>query len=209
LFAEHSYGFRPGRGCKDALRRVYDLIEEGYWFTVDIDLKAYFDTIPHDKLLDLVRKHVADGRLLDLIEAYLKAPILEEMNTWTPEQGAPQGAVLSPLLSNLYLNDLDHLMAQRGYEMTRYADDMVIQCRTAQEAERALAEVRAWTEAQGLTLHPTKTKVVDERNECRVPRFMDVASHVDRDSTSEPHVHERGRPATVRSRWPCVSLARG
>jgi len=165
LFAEHSYGFRPGRGCKDALRRVYDLIEEGYWFTVDIDLKAYFDTIPHDKLLDLVRKHVADGRLLDLIEAYLKAPILEEMNTWTPEQGAPQGAVLSPLLSNLYLNDLDHLMAQRGYEMTRYADDMVIQCRTAQEAERALAEVRAWTEAQGLTLHPTKTKVVDERNE--------------------------------------------
>ena len=160
-FAEHSYGFRPGRGCKAALRRVDGLIEQGYRHTVDIDLKAYFDTIPHDKLLERVRKHVADGRVLGLIEAYLKAPILEEMKTWTPEQGAPQGAVLSPLLSNLYLSDLDHLMAARGYEMTRYADDMVIQCRNIQEAERALAEVRAWTEAHGLTLHPTKTKVVD------------------------------------------------
>jgi RNA-directed DNA polymerase len=164
-FATHSYGFRPGRGCKDALRRVDGLIRKGYRYTVDIDLKAYFDTIPHDKLLDRVRKHVADGRVLDLIEAYLKAPILEEMTSWSPEQGAPQGAVLSPLLSNLYLNDLDHLMASRGYEMTRYADDMIIQCRTPQDAERALAQVREWTESQGLTLHPTKTKVVDVETE--------------------------------------------
>jgi RNA-directed DNA polymerase len=160
-FAEHSYGFRPGRGCKDALRRVDDLIRRGYRYTVDLDLKAYFDTIPHDRLMDEVRKHVADGRVLELVEAYLKTSILDGAQSWTPLSGAPQGAVLSPLLSNLYLNDLDHLMASRGYEMTRYADDMVIQCRTASEAEAALAEVRAWVEAHGLTLHPTKTRVVD------------------------------------------------
>ena len=160
-FAEHSYGFRPGRGCKDALRRVDGLIRSGYRYTVDIDLKAYFDTIPHDRLLGEVRRHVADSRVLDLIEAFLKVAILDGMKAWEPEAGAPQGAVLSPLLSNLYLNDLDHQVAGEGYEMTRYADDMVIQCRSPEEAAEALARVREWTEGRGLILHPTKTQVVD------------------------------------------------
>jgi RNA-directed DNA polymerase len=164
-FAEHSYGFRPGRGCKDALRRVDRLLKQGYRYTVDVDLKSYFDSIPHGKLLDEVRKYVADSRVLTLIEAFLKAEILDGMHHWTPESGAPQGAVLSPLLSNLYLNDLDHVMAQSGYEMTRYADDLVIQCRTREEAERALAAVRAWTQARGLILHPTKTTIVDAQTE--------------------------------------------
>ena len=160
-FAEHSYGFRPGRGCKDALRRVDKLLGQGCRYVVDVDLKSYFDTIPHDKLLDEVRKHVGDGRVVALVEAFLKAEILDDMRQWTPESGAPQGAVLSPLLSNLYLNELDHLMARSGYEMTRYADDLVIQCRTREEADRALAMVRTWTAQRGLTMHPTKTKIVD------------------------------------------------
>ncbi len=160
-FAQHSYGFRPGRGCKDALRRVDKLLKQGCQYVVDVDLKSYFDTIPHDKLLDEVRKYVGDGRVLALIEAFLKAEILDGLRHWTPESGAPQGAVLSPLLSNLYLNELDHHMARSGYEMTRYADDLVIQCRTREEAERALALVQAWTTQAGLTLHPTKTKIVD------------------------------------------------
>jgi RNA-directed DNA polymerase len=164
-FAEHSYGFRPGRGCKDALRRVDRLLKQGCHYVVDIDLKSYFDTIPHDKLLDEVRKHVGDSRVLALIEAFLKAEILDGLRQWTPESGAPQGAVLSPLLSNLYLNELDHQMARSGYEMTRYADDLVIQCRTRKEAERALAMVRAWTVQAGLTLHPTKTKIVDAESD--------------------------------------------
>ncbi|MEN6451401.1 MAG: group II intron reverse transcriptase/maturase [Thermoguttaceae bacterium] len=164
-FAEHSYGFRPGRGCKDALRRVDKLLKQGFRYVVDIDLKSYFDTIPHDKLLDEVRKYVGDGRVLNLIEAFLKAEILDGLRQWTPESGAPQGAVLSPLLSNLYLNELDHQVARSGYEMTRYADDLVIQCRTREEAERALAEVRAWAAQAGLTLHPTKTKIVDAETE--------------------------------------------
>ena len=160
-FAEHSYGFRPGRGCKDALRRVDKLLKGGYRFVVDVDLKSYFDTIPHKTIMDDMRKHVADRRVLGLIEAFLKADILDGLNAWTPEGGAPQGAVISPLLSNLYLNDLDHMMAQQGYEMTRYADDLVIQCKNRGQAERALALVRAWTDERGLTLHPTKTKIVD------------------------------------------------
>jgi RNA-directed DNA polymerase len=160
-FAEHSYGFRPNRGCKDALRRVDLLVRQGYRYTVDVDLKSYFDTIPHDRLLGELRKYVADNRVLDLVEKFLKAEILDGKEHWEPESGAPQGAVLSPMLSNLYLNDLDHTMASAGYEMTRYADDLVIQCKTLSEAESALAMVRAWTSERGLTLHPTKTKIVD------------------------------------------------
>ena len=160
-FAEHSYGFRPGRGCKDALSRVDKLLKEGCRYVVDVDLKSYFDTIPHDKLLDAVRQHVADSQVLALIEAFLKADIMDGVRQWTPESGAPQGAVLSPLLSNLYLNALDHQMVGSGYEMTRYADDLVIQCRSREDAERALELVRAWTVQAGLTLHPTKTKIVD------------------------------------------------
>jgi RNA-directed DNA polymerase len=164
-FAEHSYGFRPDRGCKDALRRVDEWLKKEYRYVVDVDLKSYFDTIPHDKLLAEVRKHVADSRVLGLIEAFLQAEIMDGMQHWTPTSGAPQGAVLSPLLSNLYLHDLDHLVAQAGFEMTRYADDLVIQCRTQEEAERALALVQTWTAARGLTLHPTKTKIVDAATE--------------------------------------------
>jgi RNA-directed DNA polymerase len=160
-FAEHSYGFRPDRGCKDALRRVDQLLKQGYRYVVDADLKGYFDSIPHDKLLDRLRQKVADGRVLELIEAFLKASILDGAAHWTPESGAPQGAVLSPLLSNVYLDPLDHLVAQAGFEMIRYADDFVILCRTREEAERALALVQAWTTDNGLLLHPTKTRIAD------------------------------------------------
>lgn len=164
-FAEHSYGFRPGRGCKDALRRVDQLVKQGYVHVVDVDLKSYFDTIPHERLMDRLRAKIADGSLLSLIAAFLKADILDDVRQWTPEAGAPQGAVLSPLLSNIYLDPLDHLLAQAGYEMTRYADDLVILCRTAAEASAALDLVRQWTADNGLTLHPTKTKIVDARTE--------------------------------------------
>jgi RNA-directed DNA polymerase len=159
-FAEHSYGFRPDRGCKDALRRVDRLVKLGYKYTVDVDLKGYFDTIPHDRLIGELRRYVADNRVIELVEKFLKAHVMDGLERWTPTAGAPQGAIISPLLSNLYLNELDHLMAQSGYEMTRYADDLVIQCQTREQAETALALVAAWTSERGLTLHPTKTKIV-------------------------------------------------
>jgi RNA-directed DNA polymerase len=164
-FAEHSYGFRPGRGCKDALRRVNQLLKEGYTYIVDADLKSYFDTIPHDRLMSLVGQKVSDGRVLRLIESFLKQGIQDGLQEWTPEEGSPQGAVISPLLSNIYLDPLDHLMAQRGYEMIRYADDFVIMCRSPEEAAGALALVQEWTAEAGLKLHPIKTKIIDAKTD--------------------------------------------
>jgi len=162
-FHERSYGFRHGRGCHDALRRVEELLAAGYVYVVDADLKGYFDSIPKDRLLDLVQQKISDRRVLGLIQLFLDQGIMEELRSWTPETGVPQGAVLSPVLSNLYLNPLDHRMAERGFEMVRYADDFVILCRTPEEAEAALSEVRSWVEMAGLTLHPEKTHVVDVR----------------------------------------------
>jgi RNA-directed DNA polymerase len=164
-FAPTSYGFRPGRGCQQALARVEELLAAGYNYVVDADLKSYFDTIPHERLMQRIGVKVADGRLLGLIESFLKAGIFEGLREWTPVAGAPQGAVLSPLLSNIYLDPLDHLMKARGIEMVRYADDFVILCRTRQEAEGALALVQAWVAENGLTLHPTKTRIVEASTE--------------------------------------------
>jgi len=124
-FAAHSYGFRPRRGGKDALRRVSELLEQGYTWVVAADLKSYFDTIPQSRMLERVRQKVSDGRVLGLLQAYLQQPIMDELTQWTPESGTPQGAGLSPLLSNIYLDPLDHQMAEAGYEMVRYADDFV------------------------------------------------------------------------------------
>jgi RNA-directed DNA polymerase len=160
-FAEHSYGFRPNRGAKDALRRVDGLLRAGYTWVVDADLKSYFDSIPRDRLLKRVRTRVSDGRVLALVEAFLRQGVMDGMESWTPTAGTPQGAVISPLLSNLYLDPLDHAMADRGFEMTRYADDFVVQCRSEAEAREALAAVGAWTAGAGLTLHPDKTRIAD------------------------------------------------
>jgi RNA-directed DNA polymerase len=160
-FAPHSYGFRPGRGAKDALRRVDALLHAGYRYVVDADLQAYFDTIPHAPLRARVASKVSDTRVLALVDAFLHQSIFEGLAQWTAEEGTPQGAVISPLLANLYLNPLDHAMAGAGFEMVRYADDFVVLCRTADEAQQALAIVQRWTATAGLRLHPEKTHLVD------------------------------------------------
>ncbi len=160
-FAKQSYGFRPKRGCKDALRRVEALLKEGSVWVVDADIKSYFDTIPHTPLMERVAEKISDGRVLELIESYLNQGVMEGLKYWTPEEGTPQGAVISPLLANIYLDPLDRKMAQKGFEMVRYADDFVILCDTEEQARQALAEVQAWMEENGLTLHPTKTRIVN------------------------------------------------
>lgn len=164
-FAAHSYGFRPGRGCKDALRRVDELLTAGFVHVVDADLKSYFDTIPHDRLMAAVGRKITDGRVLRLLEGFLKQRILDDAEAWTPEEGTPQGAVVSPLLSNIYLDPLDHLMAEKGFAMVRYADDFVVLCREPDQALAALAAVQAWMAQAGLRLHPTKTRVIDARSD--------------------------------------------
>lgn len=161
-FAPHSYGFRPGRGAKDALRRVQQLLEAGHLWVVDADIKGYFDNIPQDKLLAAVGQHVSDSKVLELLRRMLEQGVMETAKGWSPtERGTPQGAVISPLLANIYLNPLDHQMAEQGWEMIRYADDFVILCGNLEAAQRALEAVRKWTETAGLTLHPTKTRIVD------------------------------------------------
>jgi RNA-directed DNA polymerase len=164
-FHERSFGFRHGVGAHDALRVVEQKLQEGYVHVVDADLKGYFDSIPKDRLLALVKKHISDSRVLNLIKLFLDQSILEELTEWTPIAGVPQGAVLSPVLSNLYLNPLDYRVADEGFEMVRYADDFVVLCRSEFEAKVALQVITEWIEEAGLTLHPTKTKIVDSRVE--------------------------------------------
>lgn len=162
-FASHSYGFRPGYGCKDALRRVDELLRAENHFVVDADLKSYFDTISHDRLLALMRTKISDSRILALIGSFLNQRVLETARHWIPEQGTPQGAVMSPLLSNIFLDPLDHVMEATGFSMVRYADDFVILCSSPSAAQRALSTVHSWTGSVGLALHPDKTAVVDAR----------------------------------------------
>ncbi len=163
--SENSYGFRHGRGCHQALGRIEALLNEGFVHVVDADLKSYFDTIPKDRLMGRVRERVSDSRVLRLVEQFLEQGVMDGLSEWVPDKGTPQGAVISPLLANLYLDPLDHLLAEAGCAMVRYADDFVILCRSHEEADGALEEVKAWVEGNGLTLHPTKTKIVDARTE--------------------------------------------
>jgi len=158
-FVEHSYGFRPLRGCKDALRIVDEGLKAGQTWVVDADMKSYFDSIPHAQLMAEVETFISDGKVLKLIQAYLKQDVMAGLERWTPNAGTPQGAVISPLLANLYLHSLDKRMAQAGYKMVRYADDFVILCPSQEEAQNALTSVKQWVDDKGLTLHPDKTQV--------------------------------------------------
>jgi len=161
MFRPTSYGFRPGLGCKDALREVAQLIADGYTFVVDADFESYFDSIPHEPLMRRVEERVSDGRILNLLRGWLDQDILHGMEQWTPTEGTPQGAVISPLLANIYLHPLDELMAARGHRMVRYADDFVVLCMSREEADAALGTIRVWVAENGLRLHPDKTHVGD------------------------------------------------
>jgi len=163
-FEPRSFGFRQGLGCKDALREVDRYLKAGHFWVVDADLQSYFDTIPHSALLAKLGNRIADGRVLGLVEQFLKQDIMEDMKRWTPVAGSPQGAVISPLLANIYLHELDVEMREAGLVMVRYADDSVVLCRSREEAQFALTLMRAWVTVNGLTLHPDKTHLGD----CRV-----------------------------------------
>lgn len=160
-FEARSYGFRPGLGCKDALREVTKWLEAGHVHVVDADLKSYFDTIDHGRLRRLLHERVKDGSVLDLIDRFLRQEVVSELGSWVPEEGTPQGAVLSPLLANVYLHPLDRQMRESGYVMVRYADDFVVLCRDADSAKAALVQIQTWVSQAGLTLHPDKTRIAD------------------------------------------------
>jgi RNA-directed DNA polymerase len=134
-------------------------LKEGFTWVVDADLQSYFDTIPKQALIKLVETKISDVNISKLLQQFLDQDVIEGMNQWTPTAGTPQGSVISPLMSNLYLHGLDELMSNSGVKYVRFADDFVAMCRTRQEAEQALETIRAWVESDGLILHPDKTHV--------------------------------------------------
>jgi RNA-directed DNA polymerase len=163
IFHPQSHGFRPERGCKDALREVERLLKAGFFWVVDADLENCFGSIPHEPMLREIKQQIGDGRVLGLLEAFLKQGIMEGLEQWTPEEGTPQGAVISPLMANIYLNSVDGAMESAGYRMVRYADDFVILCCHRKEAEGALGQVQGQMTEKGLRIHPEKTRLVDVR----------------------------------------------
>jgi RNA-directed DNA polymerase len=202
-FRPGSYGFRPGRGCKDALREVDQLLKQGYTHVVDADLKSYFDTIPHERLMARVKGSISDGRVLALIESFLQQEIMTDLACWRPTMGTPQGAVLSPLLANLYLHPLDVLMEQSGHRMIRYADDFVILCASREEAEAALQQVTAWVTANGLTLHPDKTRIGNSQQPGQGFDFLGYRFETGRRFVRDKSLHtfkDKVRARTIRSR---------
>jgi len=164
-FYEHSYGFRPKRGCKDALRRIDELMKIGYLYIVEFDIKAYFDNVDKDILLNKIQERIADNRIIELLEKYLEQTIVDEMKEWKPESGTPQGAVISPLLANIYLDEFDRYFANNGKELIRYADDGVILCKTKKEAEECLEMIKEKLKKLKLEIHPEKSKIVDMNKE--------------------------------------------
>lgn len=162
-FHESSFGYRPGRGCKDALREVNTLLKDEYVYVVDADLEKYFDSIPHDKLMEEVKLFIADNKLLALIEKLLKQSIEEDGKELKVGKGTPQGGVLSPLLANLYLHSIDLEMSRQGYRMVRYADDLLVLTKSKEEAEKALEVLQNLVGSKGLRLNLEKTRLVDTR----------------------------------------------
>jgi group II intron reverse transcriptase/maturase len=160
IFDDASYGYRRGRSTKDALRKIWNELAEGYEWIVDADLKNFFGAVEHEKLLTLVGQRVSDGRVLNLIEQMLKAGCIAEGKRLTTEQGTPQGGVVSPILSNILLTPFDKEMRRRGYRLTRYADDWVVTCRTREEAQDALAEAQKILTVLGVILNEEKTHIV-------------------------------------------------
>lgn len=163
LFHDQSYGFRPQRSCHDALRKVAELHEAGYSHVLDADIKGFFDNIPHDVIMTGLRNVVADGNILNLVERFLSAGVMEDGVRYPTTVGTPQGGVLSPLLANIALNFLDWQLHDAGCRFVRYADDFVVLCRTKHQAEEARKLVEGAVKELGLTLSSEKTRVTKFR----------------------------------------------
>lgn len=166
VFLDCSFGFRPGRSAHMALEKIRKDLLAGYPYVIDADLKSYFDTIPHDKLIAAVREEVVDGSVLELLRRFLESGVMDNGSYHTNEEGTMQGGVISPLLANIYLHPLDKLMTERGHRITRYADDFVVCCKSRKGAERVLTSIVRFLEQElGLRVHPEKTKIVNSLEE--------------------------------------------
>lgn len=166
IFLPCSHGYRPGMNAHQAIRKAEAYLERGYHWVVDADIKGFFDHVNHQILMDLVREKIADGRVLDLVEAFLKAGVMNDGCFEETFEGTPQGGVISPLLANIYLNHFDRRLGEEGFLLLRYADDLLVFCKNEWEADKALRTAqRIMEEELKLTLHPDKTRIVYARRE--------------------------------------------
>ena len=159
-FLNSSHGFRPERSVETACVQVEQYLSEGKVWVVDLDIDKCYDSIPHDPLIDRVARRVADGKVLDLIRRFLKSGVMEEMNIRHETTGTPQGGIISPVLANIFLHDLDVALEQRGTVWVRYADDVVALCQSREDAEQVLEFIRQFLAGLGLKLSPEKTRIV-------------------------------------------------
>lgn len=164
VFDDANFGYRSGRSTKDALRKIWTEVRQGREWIVDADLRDFFGSVNHEKLMILVSQRVSDGRVLRLIESFLKAGCIAEGERLRTDQGAPQGGVISPILSNILLTPFDREMRRKGYHLTRYADDWVVTCRTRAEAVSVLKAATKLLRELGVELHSTKTRIVHVRH---------------------------------------------
>jgi len=159
LFSNSSYGFRPKRSAHDALKQCQEYISNGYKYTVDMDLEKYFDTVCHSKLIEVLSRTIKDGRVISLIHRYMNAGVIEKGKFEETKIGVPQGGPLSPLLSNIMLNELDKELERRGHKFVRYADDCMILCKSKRAAQRTLAHIIPFIEGK-LYLKVNKEKTI-------------------------------------------------
>jgi group II intron reverse transcriptase/maturase len=177
LFHQDSFGFRPGRNCHQAVERVLDLWRKGHKTVLDADISGFFDNIPHTVIMAGLREEVADGNILDIIEKFLTAGVMENGVFKPTMVGTPQGGVISPLLANIALNSLDWTLEQHGLHFVRYADDFVVLCRSKNRAEEALTLVEQHlTGKSGLQLSPEKTHIASFKEGFSFPGF-DISSY--------------------------------
>lgn len=158
-FNDCSFGYRPNRSTHQAMRKIWIDINEGNEWIVDADLRDYFGTVDHELLINLIARKISDGKVLKLLKNMLNTGYMEEGQLFPTDKGTPQGSVISPLLSNIYLTPFDNIMMQKGYKLTRFADDWVIVCRSKKEAEQALEQARQVLQRLGLKIHPDKTRI--------------------------------------------------
>ena len=158
-FHDNSFGFRPGRSCHQAVERVLKCIDAGYKYVVEIDIKGFFDNIPHNVIMTMIGAEIADGNILDIITTFLESGVVDEGKFAPTNRGTPQGGVISPLIGNIVLNYLDWKLEQSGFVFVRYADDLVILCKTTAQAENALTYAIEILKDLGLEHSPEKTKI--------------------------------------------------
>lgn len=196
--SERSFGYRKGRKAHDAIATIRDDASEGYRYVFDADISRFFDTIDHDVVMSRVRARIADGRVLNLIEGFLKAGVWEDGKITVPTRGVPQGGVISPWLSNLVLDDLDKAIESSGYRHVRYADDFVVLCKSREESVAARDHVKEVLDALNLSLHETKTRLTDFSEGFEFLGFRFRGSHIGISDRATVRLKERVRHVTRR-----------